>query len=92
MYSSAPLELLDWVPSATHCQFECQKRPLCQFFVHDSRFALCGLKSVKEPVDTGTPYATSGSKFCATKKGLLKMIFSKVIVCDTLSISFPLSG
>ena len=58
-----------WVPSATHCQFECQKNDRCQFFTFNTTSGQCALKLSKGSVQS-LNYAISGPKFCATKKGL----------------------
>lgn len=74
MYGSGSDEILGSVRTATQCQFECQKRPYCKFFMYDSRYDYCGMKTMKDPVYGATFYATSGPTFCVTKKGLLKFL------------------
>jgi hypothetical protein len=62
--------LISWVPSATHCQHECQKNDQCLYFTFVTTDGRCVLKSLR-----GTKYgdyAISGPKFCSTGNGWLK--------------------
>lgn len=56
-----------WVPSATHCQFECQKRDQCQFFTLNTITGECALKLSKNTMQA-VANAISGPKFCGAKK------------------------
>jgi hypothetical protein len=55
------------VPSATHCQFECQKSEPCLFFSYNSDSQACSLKNAN--ASTGSiMLVTTGPKFCITKE------------------------
>ncbi len=61
-YGGVDVGMVPWVPSATHCQYECQKMESCSFFTYVAFNGACYLKSVKSPTFEITKI--SGPKFC----------------------------
>ena len=51
-----------WAPSASHCQFECQKNEKCKFFTFNTMTGKCILKMGKSRASVS--YGISGPKFC----------------------------
>ena len=66
-YFGNNLKELDFVPSASHCQFECQKNESCTFFTFNTENGKCFLKTNNVAVANDT--AVSGPRFCISNQG-----------------------
>jgi hypothetical protein len=61
-YSSIVVGTVQWTPSATHWQFECQQNDQCKFFTFNSFGGQCFLKIGKSRSYLAN--GISGPKFC----------------------------
>ena len=67
-YGGVDVKIISWTPSASHCQFECQKDDICQFFTYNTMTGKCIFKSAMNKATIS--YAISGPKFCGQKKSM----------------------
>ena len=67
-FNGSDVAMVNFVPSASHCQFECQKNDACRFFTFNSG-GKCFLKT--NNVAGANNIAISGPKFCMSTKGKL---------------------
>ena len=73
-YVGFDLANLNSIPSASHCQFECQKSAACQFFIYDMFKVQCFLKTGLGLLFS-QDFIISGPKFCGkpNSKDLLSL-------------------
>jgi hypothetical protein len=66
-YIGSDLATFDFVPSASHCQYECQAIDACQFFTFTINNGKCYLKTSN--ASGANNLAISGPKFCISHQG-----------------------
>ena len=71
--------MVNFVPSASHCQFECQKNEACRFFTFNSIIGECYLKT--NNVAVANDMDVSGTRFCISSKG-------KTFLSNTFFVNF----
>ena len=88
-FNGYDLAEVSFVPSASHCQFECQKNEACLFFTFDSGGGNCYLKT--NNVSEASTFRVSGSRFCISNQGKLQLTGNLICIVgcrDVVQLGF----